>query len=494
MKSGKEIMEILEAFDLTGSYRDAGELADCSHHTVAHHVEARGTGTLGEAVRRAQLVDPFLAKLEEWVEASKGKVRADVAHDKLVAMGYSASERTTRRAVAAAKKAYAAGRRRIYRPWVAEPGMWFQYDYGDGPVVAGAKTWLFCAWLSWSRFRVVLPILDKTLPTVIACIDATLRRFGGCPTYALTDNEKTVTTVHVARIPIRNAAMVAAAGHYGLTVATCVVADPESKGGSEATVRISAADLVPCDANLLAAYESFAALEAACEAFCAQVNARVHATTHRVPAEMLAEEQLRLHRLPDQPYTAAFGVTRTVGVNTPVIAIDECAYSVPHALRGEVVWVRYHGEEVVVVHVGASGPVEVVRHERTTPGNPRYVDAHFGPVPEGPLNRTPRAANPAEAAFLAIGSGAVLWLTEAGAAGVCRPRPKMAEAVALAALHGTATVDWALGHAAVMGRFDEGDLASIIAHQAASGAGEPRQASEDHTLQPGTSAWKGFGR
>lgn len=281
---------------------------------------------------------------------------------------------------------------------------------------------------------------------------------------------------------------------YGLTIATCVVADPESKGGSEATVRISSADLVPCDANLLAAYESFAELEAACEAFCAQVNARVHATTHRVPAEMLAEEQLRLHRLPDHPYTAAFGVTRTVGVNTPVIAIDECAYSVPHALRGEVVWVRYHGEEVVVVHVGASGPVEVVRHERTTPGNPRYVDAHFGPAPEGPLNRTPRAANTAEAAFLAIGSGAALWLTEAGAAGVCRPRPKMAEAVALAALHGTATVDWALGHAAVMGRFDEGDLASIIAHQASAGAGDARLASEDHTLQPGTSAWEGFGR
>lgn len=29
-------MEILEAFDLTGSLRDAGELAGCSHHTVGH--------------------------------------------------------------------------------------------------------------------------------------------------------------------------------------------------------------------------------------------------------------------------------------------------------------------------------------------------------------------------------------------------------------------------------------------------------------------------
>ena len=45
VKSDEEIMEILEAYDLTGSYRDAGELAGCSHHTVADHVGARAAGT-----------------------------------------------------------------------------------------------------------------------------------------------------------------------------------------------------------------------------------------------------------------------------------------------------------------------------------------------------------------------------------------------------------------------------------------------------------------
>lgn len=36
----------------------------------------------------------------------------------------------------------------------------------------------------------VLPLLDKSLPTVMAAIDQTLRAFGGVPTYALTDKDE----------------------------------------------------------------------------------------------------------------------------------------------------------------------------------------------------------------------------------------------------------------------------------------------------------------
>ncbi len=495
MKSAEEIMEILEAFDLTGSYRDAAELAGCDHHTVARYVAARQAGTLtADPATRAMLVDPWRAKLEEWVERSRGKLRADVAHDKLVALGYQGSERTTRRAMAGAKRAWRAGRRRVYRPWVPEPGMWLQWDYGSGPMVGGRATLLFCAWLAWSRFRVVLPIWDKALPSVVACLDAALRRFGGVPTYGLTDNEKTVTVEHVARIAVRNPEMVAAGRHYGLQIATCLPADPEAKGGSEATVRIAKADLVPTAANLLEDYPSFGALQSACEDFCRQVNARPHRVTRRAPVEMLAEEGARLHALPAAPFTLAFGQTRTVGSTTPMIDFQIGQYSVPHTLRGEVVWVREHGEEIVVVHVGPTGPVEVARHARATPGSPRLDDAHFPPQPAGPLARIPRAQSSAEAEFLAIGDGAALWLAEAGAAGASRVRAKMAEAVALAKLHGAGPVGWALGHAAVHARFGEGDLASILAHRASAAPGGARHASETASLQTGTAAWQGFGQ
>jgi len=67
-----------------------------------------------------------------------------------------------------------------------------------------------------------------------------------------------------AGIPVRNPAVVKFGRHYGLTVATCVPYDPASEGGSESTVKLAKADLVPTDANLLPAYASFAELEAAC--------------------------------------------------------------------------------------------------------------------------------------------------------------------------------------------------------------------------------------
>ena len=59
MKSREEIMNMLEAFDLTGSLRDAGELAGCSHHTVAAYVTKRDEGRLGGVgpMRRGRIIE-----------------------------------------------------------------------------------------------------------------------------------------------------------------------------------------------------------------------------------------------------------------------------------------------------------------------------------------------------------------------------------------------------------------------------------------------------
>jgi len=93
--------------------------------------------------------------------------------------------------------------------------------------------------------------------------------------------------------------------------------------------------------------------------------------------------------------------------------------------------------------------------------------------------------------FLALGPGAAVWLTEAAAVGTERMIQKMAHAVELSALGHRADVDWALGHAAVHGRFATGDLDSILA---AKGLDPTRRgASENTSLAQGIRGWNLFG-
>ena len=113
-------MDMLNAYDLTGSYRAAAQLCGCSHHTVKKAVADRAAG-LAPAVRRARMVDQFLPQVEAWISQSHGKIRADRVHQKLLALGFTGTERTTRRAVAEVKTQWRLGNTRVHRPWVPEP-------------------------------------------------------------------------------------------------------------------------------------------------------------------------------------------------------------------------------------------------------------------------------------------------------------------------------------------------------------------------------------
>ena len=410
-------------------------------------------------------------------------------------MGYQGSERTTRRVVAALKAGYEHDHHRVYKPWITEPGAWL-YDFGQGPVIEGVTVVLFCAWLAWSRFRVIIPLTDRSMPSVIAALDRTFRILGGrAPTYVLTDNERTVTDRHVAGIAIRNQAAVDVSRYYGVTICTCVPYDPESKGGSESSVKVAKADLVPTEYNLRDDYRSFAELEAACAEVAAGLNARVHSVTKQAPDELLVQECQALHLVPDAPYTAAFGVSRSVSWSATV-SFGGARYSVPDRLAGHRVWVRSTAGEVVMVAGEGTGAAEVARHRLVGPGQASIADEHYrGHQGRDPLHRVPRPTKPSEAAFLSLGEGAKLYLVEveveAGAAGVRRIEARMAEAVTLSALHGVPTVDRALGTAAMAGRFAEGDLGSIIVHGAGAAtlAGPP----PEHSLAAGTAMWSAIG-
>jgi len=395
-------------------------------------------------------------------------VRADVVHRKLQSMGFSGSERTTRRVVAKLKQDYVHSTHRIYKPWVTEPGMWLQFDYGKGPSVAGRPTVLFCAWLAWSRFRVVLALSDRTFGSLVTALDRTMRMMGGAPTYLLTDNEKTVTTRHVAGLAVRNREALGLAHYYGVAVHTCVVADPESKGGSESSVKLAKADVLPRPDNLVEDYPSFQSLEDACSETTLRFNSRVHRETNARPVDRLELERPELHPIPPDPYSVALGETRTVSWSS-LVSFGGARYSVPYRLCEEVVFCRREGDDVVITATDRQGAKEVARHKATGRGQITLRDDHYPDRPSGP-ERSPKPTSRKEAEFLAIGEGAKRYLTEMAATGERH-------------------LDEALGLAALAGRFAAGDLSSILRARR-----EPRRRiGEGHSLQPGTSAWARLG-
>ena len=128
------------------------------------------------------------------MERSHGKIRADVVADKLAAVGVrrfgALGAPGGRRGEGELSGGAAAGVSAV-DPGAGDVGA---VGLGTGPDAspAGRRTCSAPGWRGagsgWSS-----PTWDRTLPTLIGCLDRAMRAFGGCPTYWLTDNERTVT-------------------------------------------------------------------------------------------------------------------------------------------------------------------------------------------------------------------------------------------------------------------------------------------------------------
>jgi transposase len=309
-KSDREIMDILEAFDLTRCAHSAARLAGVDEKTVARYVAIRDSG--GDPLapsRRPRSIDAFLGKIEELVARSDGLIRADVVHQRLVAMGFTGSDRVTRRAVAEAKAAWRGGHRPAGRPWATEPGRWMQFGWSEGPRVSGRRTQLFHGWLPWSRYRFVIPTWDRDRGTLRSAMDTTLRRFGGAPTCLVTNDTRMLAFDGGTGEPARHPEFVAMGRYYGCQVLGC---QPYAPGGtgSESTASLARDDLMPTTAGLLPTYDSFAELTRACALWRERANNRPQRKTGTSPATRLAIERQHLHSVPAEPYAAARGELR----------------------------------------------------------------------------------------------------------------------------------------------------------------------------------------
>ena len=169
-------MEIVNAYELVGSYRGAAELCGTTHKTVKRVIERRA---VGQAERRvvAGNTTGVQALISDRVRTSDGRISAKRLLPIVRAAGYTGSARNLRRAVADAKATWKR-QRRTYRPWVPTPGEHLVIDWA-----AEYGRQIFCAVLAWSRYRWVRIARDQTRQTTLGLLAECFSELDGYPVW-----------------------------------------------------------------------------------------------------------------------------------------------------------------------------------------------------------------------------------------------------------------------------------------------------------------------
>jgi transposase len=449
-------LDIINAYEETGSLRAAAALCGTTHKTVKRVLERRAAGQQRPGRRRAPLpglADAFTDLIFGKVKATDGRITAKRLLPLVRAAGYTGSARTLRRAVAVQKARWKRARR-VYRPWTPEPGQHLLIDYGtvtEGPN-QGLK--IFTAVLAWSRWRFVRFTRDESLDTTLRLLAECFEAAGGVPAEVLADRMGCLKGAVVANVVVPTAGYVRFATHYGFRPDFCEAKDPESKGAVEALVRYAKSDLVvPADDF----GGDLAVANTAAVAWCDEVNAATHSEVAAVPDERLATERDVLRGLPSLRPSMRRGVARKVD-KLATVRIGSARYSVPHTLRGQHVDVCTVDDRIEIWHQDTL----VAAHRLVPPGGTSILDEHY----DKPARKPARAVRPrskAEQEFLALGEEAVAFLRAAAAAGTTRLPAHIAAIAALRDAHGQEAVAAALRRAVEFRRFTADDVRAILA-------------------------------
>ena len=467
MKSAKDRMDIISAYQQVGSYRAAAEMCDTTPKTVKRVVDKFEAGdSAPPRAERAHNYDAVTDLVTERVEKSQGRMSAKRMLPIARAAGYDGSARNFRRLVNKAKTVWRNEHHRGRRPAVWSPGEYLVIDWAQ----AAPGLFLFCAVLAFSRWRFVAFATDQRASTTLALIAEAFGAIGGVPARVLADRMACLKGGVVANVVIPTAEYVRLAGHYGFAPDFCHASDPESKGVVENLCGYAQRDLaVPLltQAAIDGRAVDVRAANVAARTWCAEVNATVHSEICASPDERLLIERELLRPLPSlRLQVGAPSVIRKVD-RLSCVRYASARYSVPTRLIGTSVAVVVDHGALCIAEPGTG--VIVAEHELGAPGSASVLDEHYdGPRPAP--SRGPRPKTAVEKQFCALGADAEAFLVEAAAIGNTRLGSELEVLLGLAAAHGTDALVGALRRAVAFRRFRAADVRSILA----AGAGTPQ--------------------
>lgn len=464
MKTTREQLDIINAYQELGSYRAAARLCGTTDKTVKRALARRLSGAYTYRERGAVVSNTEVVKhlVTEKVRSTDGLITAKRLLPMARAAGYTGSLRNLRRMVARVKADWRR-RRRMYRPWQPLPGEHLVLDWTER-----GRLHLFCAVLPWSRWRFVRFANDERRETTLRLLAECLEELGGVPAVVLTDRMSCLKAGTVANVVVPHPDYVRFAAHYRFRPDFCEAGDPESKGVVENLAGYAQRDL----AVLLDGDDVDTANRAAV-LWCLEVNANQHSEICAVPQLRLEEERKVLRPLPSLRPPLRRGELRKVD-KMQTVRFGSARYSVPTEYARHQVEVSVLDSEVVVT----VGEREVTRHPLCPPGAASILDEHYGGPRQRPT-RPVRVRTAVERDFIALGPSAEAFLRAAAAAGTQRLASELADMLSLERSWGREALVAAIVRALEFRRFKAQDLRSILATNGST----PRPTAEGRPLQ-----------
>ena len=309
---------------------------------------------------RPSKLDPYAARLTEWLVSDQRKSRkerrtAKLMHADLVKLGYDGSyERVAafvREWKGERQRAQRTTDRGVFVPLAFRPGEAFQFDWSeDWAYVSGERIKLQVAHIKLSHSRAFL-VRAYLLQTHEMLFDAHWHGFrvlGGVPERGIYDNMKTAVD-RVGRGKERqvNMRFLAMANHYVYEPEFCNPAAGWEKGQVEKNVQ----DARPRLWQPIPDFPDLAALNAWLEQRCLELWREIpHGTLSGSIADVWAAEQAALMALP--PAFDGF-VEQSKRVSpTCLISFERNRYSVPASFANRPVSLRIYPDRLVVAAEG----------------------------------------------------------------------------------------------------------------------------------------------
>ena len=309
---------------------------------------------------RPSKLDPYAARLTEWLVSDQRKSRkerrtAKLMHADLVKLGYDGSyERVAafvREWKGERQRAQRTTDRGVFVPLVFRPGEAFQFDWSeDWAYVGGERIKLQVAHIKLSHSRAFL-VRAYLLQTHEMLFDAhwhAFRVFEGVPERGIYDNMKTaVDKVGIGKKRDVNARFLAMVSHYVFEPEFCNPAAGWEKGQVEKNVRDARYRMW----QVMPAFPDLAGLNAWLEERCKLLWAETaHGTLSGSITEVWAAEKASLMPLPVM--FDGFVEERKRVSPTCLISFDRNRYSVPASFANRPVSLRIYPERLVVVAEG----------------------------------------------------------------------------------------------------------------------------------------------